>query len=224
MRRDGRRSRLGLGRSGPAVDGSVERGGLTGRHTPRVGRRGPRARVPPACAGHLRRGRSGPRRRRQDVERARRHRRHAGARPRGIAAGRCRLRQGRRRVDRRAAARRASSGRAHRVPRCRGRPDAAAGSGPRRLGGAHEPVPHDRCGWRRTVPPPDRPHPGRRRGGGVRQGRITSRPRLSGRTGHRSDRANRRRPRRRVSRGADDARRPQCAPGHDPPRRVGRGP
>ena len=72
--------------------------------------------------------------------------------------------------------------------------DPPAGPGPRGLGWPHQPLPRARGGTYR----PARPHTGRRRRRGVRQGRQAPWPRLSRRAGHRPAVAGRQRSRRGV--------------------------
>ena len=117
--------------------------------------------------------RAGAGRRRRRLARSRRGRGHAGAGPGRLAAGRPAGGQVGGAVARPAAGRRPSPRRPHRVADPAQRAAAAAGGRARRLGRPHQPLPD--AGRRRV--PPDRPHPRRRGGGGLRQGRQAARPR-----------------------------------------------
>ena len=125
-----------------------------------------------------------------DVERSGRRCRHAGPRPRGIAARRRVVRQGGGRGRPAAAGRRASPGRPHRVAGAAERRAAASGRRPRRIGRPHQPVPRREAGPI-SAAQPDARRCGRR---GVRQGREAARSGISGRTRHRPACPRRQRP------------------------------
>ena len=90
---------------------------------------------------------------------------------------------------------RAPSRRPHRIARAAERRAAAARDRAGRVGRPHQPVSRRAPG---PLPAPQ-PHAGRCGGRGVRQGGEAARPRLSGRTGDRSARGDRQRPRRRAA-------------------------
>ena len=145
--------------------------------------------------------------RRLDLARPRRDRRHAGPRPRRVAARRRVVREGRGRRGGPAARRRAPSGRPHRIARAAERRAAAAVGRARRLRRPHQPVSRRAPG----ALPAAQPHARRCGGRGVRQGGEAARPRLSGRAGHRSAGEDRQRSRGRAADDAADARGSQRA-------------
>ena len=201
VRRDRRGGRRRDRRARQALARPLQRHRLAGRAAPRVGRRRPRARLAPAPARHLRRARAGAGRRRHRLARSRRGRGDAGARPGRLAARRAAGGQVGGAVARAAARAGPSPRRPYRVADPPQRPAAAAGGRPGRLGRPHQPLPDAR---RRRIPP-DRPHPRRRGGGGLRQGRQAPRPRVSGRAGDRSRVQGRQRSRLRPAAGQDHA-------------------
>ena len=213
MRRDRGRGRRGDRRARQAVARPLQRHRLAGRDAPGVGRRRPRARLAPAPARHLRRARARPRRRRRRLARPRRGRGHAGARPGRVAA--------RRRLQA-----------AKSVALSLGLPLVAvhhlAGhieslflhNGPLPLpavvlvvSGGHTSL---YLMPRRRRVPPDRPHPRRRGGRGLRQGGQAARPRLPGRAGDRPRVQGRQRSRLRPAAVQDHAQGPHAGAGRHP--------
>ena len=140
VRRDRRGSPRRDRRSRPPLGDPLEHRGVTDGDPPRVGRRRAGACLAAARARHLRRGRSGPGAGGRVDGGSRRRGGDAGARPRRLAARRCRVREGVRLGARDSGRARASSRRPHRVARPGTRRAAASGRRSRRVGRAHQPL------------------------------------------------------------------------------------